>query len=84
MVHGFRQSSRDCSVPPPNKGNDLSWSLGWVSYGECTSLYNAHWIGPMVNHDVRLSIVMIHQSTILHELSTLRGYRVCAKINRRF
>ena len=29
---------------------------------------------PMVNHDARLSIVMIHQVTILHGLSTLRGY----------
>ena len=35
---------------------------------------NAHYIGPMVNHDVRLSIIMIHQATILHGLSTLRGY----------
>ena len=33
-----------------------------------------HWTGPMANHGTRLSIVMIHQATILHELSTLRGY----------
>ena len=33
-----------------------------------------HWIGPMVNHDIRLLIVMIHQTAMLHGLSTLRGY----------
>ena len=33
-----------------------------------------HWIGPMVNHDIRLSIVMIYQFIILHGLSTLKGY----------
>ena len=38
------------------------------------SVCNAHWIGPMVNHDVRLLIVMIHQATILYEPLTLRGY----------
>ena len=27
-----------------------------------------------MNHDARVSIVMIHQATILHELSTLRGF----------
>ena len=27
-----------------------------------------------MNHDVRGSIVMIHQVSILHRLSTLRGY----------
>ena len=31
-----------------------------------------HWIRLIVNHDVRLSIVMIHQATLLHGLSTLR------------
>ena len=35
---------------------------------------DAHYTRPMVNHDARLSIVMIHQATILHGLSTLRGY----------
>ena len=33
-----------------------------------------YWVGPTVNHDVRLSIVMIHQASILHGLSTLRVY----------
>ena len=33
-----------------------------------------HWTRPMVNHDVRLLVVMIHQATILHALSTLREY----------
>ena len=42
-----------------------------------------HWTKPMVNHDVRLSNVMIHQATILHRLSTLRECWSCAKINRR-
>ena len=37
----------------------------------------------MVNHDARLSIVMIHQVTILHGLLTLRGYKAYAKINSR-
>ena len=83
MVYEFGQSSRDCSAPPPNWRDDLSWPLGWVSHGECTSICDAHWIGPIVNHDARLSIVIIHQVTILHGLSTFRGYRVCAKINKR-
>ena len=30
--------------------------------------------GHTINHAARLSIVMIHQVTILHGLSTLRGY----------
>ena len=33
-----------------------------------------HWTKPMVNHDVSLSVVMIHEATILHALSTLREY----------
>ena len=36
-----------------------------------------------VNHDVKLSSVMIHQGTILHELSILRGYWAYAEINKR-
>ena len=32
-----------------------------------------HWIELTVNNDIRLSIVMIHQAIILHELSTFRG-----------
>ena len=74
LVHRFRQSSRDYSKPPPNQRDDLSWLLGWISYGECTSVCDAHQTGPTVNHDARLSIIMINQVTILHELSTLRGY----------
>ena len=74
MVHGFGQSSKDSSAPPLNWRDDLSSSSGWVTYGECNSVCDAHWIGPMTNHDARLSIVMIHQATILHGLSTLRGY----------
>ena len=27
-----------------------------------------HWIVPIVNHDTRLSTIMIHQATILHGL----------------
>ena len=45
-----------------------------VSYSDCTSVCDAHWIGPTMNHDARLSIFMIHQVTILHGLSTLREY----------
>ena len=33
-----------------------------------------HWIRLAINHNVRLSIVMIHQATILHGLLTLSGY----------
>ena len=33
-----------------------------------------HWTRPMVNRDMRLSIVIIHQDIILYELSTLRRY----------
>ena len=33
-----------------------------------------HWTGRTVNHDIKLSIVMIYQTSILCRLSTLRGY----------
>ena len=52
----------------------LSWPLKWVSHGECTNICDAHWTGTTVNHDARLLIVMIHQATIQHGFSTLRGY----------
>ena len=42
-----------------------------------------HWIGPMMNHDVKLSIIMIHQSTMMHKLLILRGYWAYARIDRR-
>ena len=32
------------------------------------------WTKPMLNHDARLSIVMIYHATILAGISTLRGY----------
>ena len=35
---------------------------------------DSHWTGPSVNHNARLSTIMIYQSTLLHELLTLRGY----------
>ena len=38
--------------------------MGWVSHGEYTSVYDAHWIGFTVSYDLRLSIVMIHQTTM--------------------
>ena len=38
------------------------------------SAYDANWTEPTNNHDIRLSIVIIHQATILHEPSTLKGY----------
>ena len=41
---------------------------------EYTSVCNAHWIRLMVNHDIRLLVVMIHQNIILHGLSTLKEY----------
>ena len=74
MVNGFGQSNKDYSAPPSNWRDDLSWPSGWDFHDECTSLCDAHWTGPMVNHDVRLSNVMIHQAIMLHGLSTLRGY----------
>ena len=33
-----------------------------------------HKIRPTMNHDARLSIIMIHQITIPYRLSILRGY----------
>ena len=39
LIHGFGHSYKDCSTLPFNWRDDLSWSLGWVSYGECTSVY---------------------------------------------
>ena len=83
MVHRFGQFSRDYSAPPSNWKDDLSWQSGWVSHGKCISVCDAHWIKLIVNHDMRLLIVMIHQVTILHGLSTLREYLICVKINMR-
>ena len=74
MVHGFGQFDRDYSAPSPNWRDNLSWSSGWVSHGEWTIVCDAHWTVHTMNHDIRLSIVMIHQTTILHGLSTLRRY----------
>ena len=42
-----------------------------------------HWTWLMVNHGVRLLIVMIHQAIIMCELSTLRGYWVRPKVIKR-
>ena len=39
-VPRFGKSSKDCNVSPPNWKDDLSSSFGWVSYGECISVYN--------------------------------------------
>ena len=66
MVHEFGQFNRDYSASPPNWRDGLSWPSGWVSHGEYTNVCDAHWIGPTMNHDTRLLIVMIHQATILH------------------
>ena len=38
------------------------------------SVCDEQWTRPMVNHDARLTTVMIHQATILYRLSTLREY----------
>ena len=37
-------------------------------------VYVMHTRQPTVNHDARLSMVMIHQATILNGILTLRGY----------
>ena len=74
LVHRFWQSNRDCNAPPSNWRDDFSQPSGQVSHGECASLCDAYWTRPMMNHGARLSIVMIHQVTIQHGLSTLRGY----------
>ena len=74
LVYGFGQFSRDFSAIPPNLKDNLSRSMRWVSYGECTSVCDAHWIGPMMNHDIRLPIIMIDQTTIMHGLSILKVY----------
>ena len=34
----------------------------------------AHWREAMMNHDIDYQVVMIHQTTILYGLSTLREY----------
>ena len=62
----------------------MSWLLIWVSHGECTGVYDAHWTWAIVNHDIRLSIFMIHHDTILHELLSLRGYWTYDEINKGF
>ena len=33
-----------------------------------------HWTGPKINHDIIYRVDMIHQTIMLHELSTLREY----------
>ena len=35
----LRQLIRGCSTPPPNWKDDWSWLSGWVSHGECISVY---------------------------------------------
>ena len=42
-----------------------------VSALVCTIIY---WKRPIVNHNLKLSIVKIHQTTILYGLSSLKGY----------
>ena len=42
-----------------------------------------HWTWPMMNYDINCWVVMIYHDTILYKLSTLRGYWVCAEINRK-
>ena len=57
--------------------------MRWGSYSDCIVCIISHLIGvPMVNHKVRLSIVIIHEIIIQHEFSMLTGYWVCVKINR--
>ena len=41
-----------------------------------------HWTRSVVNYDISYQMVMIHQDIVLHELSTLRGYWVCAEFNK--
>ena len=64
LVHEFGKSNKDFSAQPPNWRDDLIWPSGWVFYGECTSVCDTHWIGPTMDHDIRLSVVMIQQATI--------------------
>ena len=67
----------------------LIGEMSYLGYRDRFSMVNvlvymvAHWTEPMVNHDIRLSIVMIHQDFILHGVSTLRGYCICVKLNKR-
>ena len=56
---------------------------GMTCLGEYISVCDSYWIGPMVNYDVRLSVVMIHWVTILYELLTLRGYWSYTEVNSR-
>ena len=70
MVHRFGQSSKDYSVLPHNWEDDLSWNPDKVCKVSTLEGIVTHWTRPMVNHDVKLSIVMIYQATLLHGLST--------------
>ena len=40
-------------------------------------------IRPTVNHDIGHRVLMIHQTTILHELLTLRRYWACIDVIKR-
>ena len=56
------------------EGMTSSLFLVMITLGLDMYIGNAHWIRPTMNHDARLSIVMIHHDVILHGFSTLRGY----------
>ena len=40
-----------------------------------------HWTKLMMNNDTNYLVVMIHQTMILYEFSTLRGYWACVEVN---
>ena len=35
-------------------GGMTSWQLEWVFHGECTNACDPHWIGLMMNQDIRI------------------------------
>ena len=52
----------------------LIGGMTYLDHRDGFSIVSAHWIGPIGNHNANPSNAMIHQATILHKLSILRGY----------
>ena len=83
-VHGFGLSIRGCSALPPNWRDDLFWPSGWFSHAKCTSACDAYWIGPTVNHDTRLSIVISHKLSYYLDSQPWEDIELMSKLTRGF
>ena len=69
-VHGFEQSNKDYSILSPIRG--MTYLRYWDEFPMMSALMCVvtHWTRLTMNHDVRSSVVMIHQTTLPHRLLT--------------